>query len=423
MNSVKRSLQYVFLGGVTTSAVDSLAVGPTLTAYALLFGAGDFSIGLLGAVPFIGNLMHLFASWLIEKGYSVKKISILSSFLSRPFYLIAALLAFVHNEPWALPCLIVSLALAYIIGCVCGGVWLPWMKALVPHKIMGRFFSHRFKWMMIAKIICFIFAFYLLRYVKEMENGELFAYAGLLFLAFLISLYAAYTFVHVDDRKIKTKSEISFASKVLHTFKNKPFTKLLMALTSLNFSINFLTPFLTVFMLKKLGVEMADIIGLTLLQWLVYVLIVKKWGKIADKQGPEKILIYSIPLFVLTVAAFMGLNMVTLSYLPLISALVSINILLGFATAALALGINNVSLLYIPEDMSAVYLSVNSVFKSLAGAVGSICAGLSFTVFNFTAEKLAISDVTLYSWNLFFLTTIALCVLSLFQLRQVKKCA
>lgn len=421
-SSLKTSLDYVFLGGIATSAMDTLAVGPTLIAYALLFGAGDISIGLLGAIPFIGNLIHLFVSWLIEKGYSAKKISLYSSFLSRPFYLIAALLAFWHQEVWALPCLILSLLGAYLIGSMTGGAWLPWMKALVPPHLIGRFFSHRFKWMMVAKIICFIFAFILVKYAKPFTNGELFSYAFLLFLAFLIGLYASYTFIHVEDKPILYQKEKSFLNKVFHTFRNKPFAKLLSALSVLNFSINFLTPFLTVFMLKKLNIDMSTIIMLTLLQWIIYTIIIKRWGKLSDQKGPEKILISAIPLFILCILFFIFLNMFSVSPISLNIILIGVNILIGIATAALTLGINNVSLLYIPKETASVYLAVNSVAKSFAGALGSIVAGVSFILFNALGELSHIKNVTDYSWNLFFISTILLCLLSVVLLKQVKKC-
>lgn len=419
---LRTSLNYVFLGGIATSAMDTLAVGPTLIAYALLFGAGNISVGLLGAIPFIGNLIHLFVSWLIEKGHSVKKISLYSSFLSRPFYLIAAALAFWHQEPWALPCLILSLLCAYLIGSMTGGAWLPWMKVLVPESLMGRFFSHRFKYMMIIKIICFLFAFALIKYTKEFTNGELFSYSFLLFLAFIIGVYGAYTFIFIQNRPIEHQREKSFLWKVLHTFKNKPFSRLLSALSILNFSINFLTPFLTVFMLKKLNINMSFIIILTLIQWVSYTFTVKKWGKLADKKGPEIILIKSIPLFMLCILPFILLNIISFNSIQQMIILTGINVIIGIATAALTLGINNVSLLYIPKETASVYLAVNSVFKSAAGALGSIVAGFSFALFNLFGELAHIKDTTVYSWNLFFMTTILLCTLSIILLKQVKKC-
>ena len=80
-----QSMDYVFRGGVATSAMDSLAVGSTLTAYALLLGAGPVAIGILGAVPFIGNMIHLLSSYLIEKGISAKKNCPLVFLFGAPF--------------------------------------------------------------------------------------------------------------------------------------------------------------------------------------------------------------------------------------------------------------------------------------------------------------------------------------------------
>ena len=91
---LRKSLNWVYWGGIAQSATDTFATGTVITAYALLLGAGDFAIGLLGAVPFIGNLMHIFAAFLLEKGISVKKLSVITSAVSRPFFLAAAVLAF-----------------------------------------------------------------------------------------------------------------------------------------------------------------------------------------------------------------------------------------------------------------------------------------------------------------------------------------
>ena len=157
-SSLRRSLDYVFYGGIAQSAVDTFATGSLITAYALLLGANNIAIGILGAVPYIGNLMHILASYILEKGYSVKKLSLITSFLSRPFYLFAALLAFFAGESWTVPALILFLTTVYSIGNIAGGAWRPWMKELVPDSIMGRFFAHRFKYMMIAKVVCFLIA-------------------------------------------------------------------------------------------------------------------------------------------------------------------------------------------------------------------------------------------------------------------------
>ncbi len=418
--SLHRSMANVYRGGLATSAMDTLAVGPTLTAYALMFGAQDIAIGILGAIPFIGNMTHLFAAQMIEKGVSVKKISVWSSFLSRPFYLFAALLAFVPTASWALPALIFFLSMAYIIGCLCGGSWMAWMKMLIPSRLMGRFFATRFQGMMIVKIICFLGAYFLLKETRINGEENIFTYAFLLTLSCLIGLYGAYTFVGVQDKPIPHKKEIPFFKKIAHTFQNKPFMRILSALGFLNFSINFVTPFFTVFMLQKLGVAIEDILILNLIQWLSFTFVIKKWGRIADKKGPDHILIAAIPFFITCICCFIGLNFITLSGTVLFAALLAINLIMGIVTAALNLGINNVSLMYIPNETASIYLSVNSVFKSFAGAMGSIIAGITLAFFNNILPILGVQNTEQTSWALFFITTAVLALPALYLLKRIK---
>ena len=45
---LRKSLNNIFYGDIATSTMDTLATGPFLIAYALMFGAGNIAIGFLG---------------------------------------------------------------------------------------------------------------------------------------------------------------------------------------------------------------------------------------------------------------------------------------------------------------------------------------------------------------------------------------
>lgn len=426
-NRLRSSLNNVFYGGVATSAMDTLATGPFLIAYALMFGAGNIAIGFLGSIGFVGNLMHLFSAWLIEQGKTPKQISVFYSALSRPFYLIAALLAFWAESPWALYALLICFSCTYMIGSIAGGAWLPWMKSLVPPKLMGRFFSYRFKWMMIVKIICYGLGALLIWYFEHYHaNDTIFAYSILLGIAFVISIYGVFTLTRVEDKPVLYQKTESFFKQTAKTFKYKPFCSLLLFLGSLNFAINFVTPFLIVFMLKALQLSMPVVIFLTIVSQLTHAFSVKMWGKKADKKGCEHILIKSTPLFMFCLILFAGCQFISNNTL-VIGILTFTHILLGIAQSALLLGINNISLLHIPQKEAALYLSVNSVFKSFTSAVASIIAGVlltalakSYTLFN---EWMHLSlNITLYEWITFFILSIALFTFTFPLLKKVQPC-
>ena len=422
---LRKSLNNVFYGGVATSAMDTLATGPFLIAYALMFGAGNIAIGFLGAIGFVGNLMHLLSAYLIEQGKTPKQISVLFSAISRPFYLIAALLAFWAGSPWALALLIGCFSATYMIGSVAGGAWLPWMKALVPANLMGRFFSHRFKWMMITKIACYGSGAALIWYFEQYKADKtIFAYSILLGIAFIIGLYGVFTLTQVENKHISYQKTDSFFKKTIQTLKNKPFKKLLVFLGSLNFAINFITPFMTVFMLKTLGFTTPVVVALTVISQFTHAFSVKTWGKLADKKNCAKILQKSIPLFMVCIMLFMGCLFISNQYI-VFGLLVDIHILLGISQSAITLGMNNISLLHIPTQDASVYLSVNSVFKSFMAAIASIIAGIVLDIILWGINHFHTSPetATLWGWTIFFILSLLLFSVTFPLLKGIRKCS
>ena len=418
-SSLRRSLNYVFYGGITQSAVDTFATGSLITAYALLLGANNIAIGILGAVPYIGNLMHILAAYILEKGYSVKKLSLITSFASRPFYLLAALLAFFVGQSWTVPALIICLTAVYSIGNIAGGAWRPWMKELVPNSIMGRFFAHRFKYMMIAKVVCFLIAYIILKLCAiYIPHQEINVYACLLVVTFFLSLYGAYTFIPVNDVQLSLQPDKSFLEKISFCLKSSAFVRLMSALGSLNFTVNFITPFLTVFMLKKLNLSMSGVVILTLFSQIIYTTIVKKLGYFADKRGPHLMLYTSLPAFVIGIIGFMMLNTFNLSVISLWMGLIIIHIFLGIGTAGIALGTNNLSLLYVPQKASSVYLAVNGTVIAFMGAMGSIISGLTMTFLEKTTNTITHPNM---AWYYLFGITIFLFIPVVLQFKTLKR--
>ena len=423
--SLRKSLNNIFYGGIATSAMDTLATGPFLIAYALMFGAGNIAIGFLGAIGFVGNLMHLVSAYLIEQGKTPKQISVWFSALSRPFYLIAAVLAFWAGSPWALALLIGCFSATYMIGSIAGGAWLPWMKALVPNNLMGRFFSHRFKWMMIAKIICYGAGAGLIWYFEKYKSKDtIFAYSILLGIAFVISLYGVYTLTQVDNKQVSYQKTDSFIKKTAHTLKNKPFKNLLLYLGSLNFAVNFITPFMTVFMLKTLGFSTPIVVGLTVVSQFTHAFSVKTWGKLADKKNCATILQKSVPLFISCIILFALCLFIPNKYIVL-GVLAGTHILLGISQSAITLGMNNISLLHIPEQDASIYLSVNSVFKSFMSAFASVMAGIILDGILWTTNHIYadLEIASIWGWEIFFTLSLVLCFITFPLLKGIRQCS
>ena len=402
---LRKSLNWVYWGGIAQSATDTFATGTVITAYALLLGAGDFAIGLLGAVPFIGNLMHIFAAFLLEKGISVKKLSVVTSAVSRPFFLAAAVLAFFPHTVWVVPALICCLLMVYSIGNIAGGAWRAWMKNLVPDRLMGSFFSSRFKGMMIAKIGCFAFLWLFLEYYRRyMAAQELHAYFYVLLLSFLISVFGVYTSTQVADVKVSAPSKLSFLQKIKFCMKKKAFVRLMEVLGCLNFVVNFVTPFLTVFLLQRLTLSVPAVMFLTVFPQVVYVVVIKKIGALSDSKGLPCMMAVLLPSYLIVLACFAFLCAVSVPIGLFWALLIVAHIFLGVGQAAVALGSNNLSLLFIPKRSAVVYLAVNSTVIAFCGALGSVAGGSFMTVAVKVSQAFSVPNGNWY--GLFLLTAV-----------------
>ncbi len=413
-------MKFVLLGGIAQHAADTLTTGTILTAYALCLGANNLFVGILSAIPFLMNIMHIYAAYLIEKGFSVKKLSVYTSFASKPFYLLIALLAFFQNSTWAIYALVLFLTLSYAVGNISGGLWRPWMKALIPEQLTGRFFADRFKWMMIAKIVCFIFAAVLLKiFTRYFPENQIFAYSILLTLTFCFGSYNAYTLTKVQNIPLNIKEkQKSFIQKIFYTFKNKNFVSLMTTLGLLKFTLNFATPFFTVFLLKQLNISMFWILLLNLLSQIIFVLVIKKLGKFTDKNAHnQNTLFWSVFLFSLSFLGFAMLsNFLSLSLCKILISLIIIYIVMGLGNAGITLETNNIPLLYVPQKFGYIYLTVNSAVIDILSALGALTGSFALYLCEIAEHTFMLSG-----WFIFFSISFLLCLLTMLLIKNLKK--
>lgn len=423
---LRQSFDYMVLGGIATTASNTFASGALMTAYALLLGAGNLFIGVLNAIQSFGNIMHLGAAWLIEKGYSPKKISLWVSFISKPFFLLTGFVAFLGDSKIALPLMLISYAVAYLIGSLAGGSFLPWMKELVPAKLIGRFLGVRLKYITLTKVVCFSLTSYVLGVIKRLYPAyEIYAYSAFLVMATVVGLLAAASFFYMDDREIQLETDKTFLHKIKIALSDKKFRKLILSLSSLSFSNNLMMPFLTVFLLRNFSLPMWQVLIFTLINQLVDSFFLKSWGRTADKRGVEFVLIHAGQISMACAAAFAALSLLHPTNLYfLYGALGFIYVVLGIGTSGLNLGINGSAMLYSPKKMAAVYLSTNSSCKFLAATLGAVSAGVLLTVcekFETFMSSYTTWPIFSHGWVSFFTVCCGMFVVSIHVVKHMKK--
>lgn len=223
----------------------------------------------------------------------------------------------------------------------------------------------------------------------------------------------------------------SFFSTILQPFKDVNFKNLVMFLGSWNFAVNLAAPFFTVYMLKRLELDLSFIIALTVLSQITNLGFLRIWGRFSDRFSNKSVLGVSGPLFMACILAWTFTTMPEKHVLT-IPLLVAIHIFMGISMAGVTLGSGNIGLKLAPKGQATAFLAANSVVNSLAAGVAPILGGkfadlfagheLAWTL-KWTSPRrvLTLPTLNLQQWDFFFFFAFLIGLYSIHRLAMLKE--
>lgn len=427
------ALKYIIMDGVASQAMGILTGGAFLVAFAVILGASNFVIGLMAAIGPLAQLLQLPSIFLVEKIRNRRLIVVVAASFNRLCWLIIAVSPFVFPTDVAIGVLLILLILVSAFGAVSGCSWSSWMKDIIPENRMGSFFAKRMRIGTAAGIaLSIIAATYLDFWKKQFPDSELSGYSILLLAgvaAGLISLYSLVKTPEIKMPQIKDKQKIL---KLLSgPFKDENFRKLIAFMCSWNFAVNLAGPFFMVYMLKRLGLSMSFVIGLSIVSQVMSFLFLKIWGRYADRFSNKSVLAINGPLFIASILAWTFTTMPE-KYFLTIPLLIIIHVVMGISSAGVSLASGNISMKLAPKGQATAYLAANSIANSVAAGIAPILGG-KFADF-FSGRQLAwtlkytspsgefnMPTLNLQQWDFFFVMAFIIGLYALHRLAMVKE--
>jgi len=428
---VESGLKLVVKDGLATEAMASLAGGAFLVAFALKMGATNFQIGLLAALPTIANIFQLVSIWLVQRYNNRRAIAVIASVFARSPLFIIALLPFLVSPATGLKVLVFLLFIHYFIGSVSGMSWNSWMKDMIPEKVLGSFYSHRNRLTQIVSVTLSIAVALMLDYVRtNYADKEVMAYSIMFLIAGVFGFLGTYFLSKVPEPKSHLVNENIF-KLVKKPLKDKNFRKFLVFNSFWAFSLNFATPFFTIYLMKTIQLPLSYIIGLGVLNQVSGIVFVKLWGRYSDKYSNKTIIRICAPVYIACIFAwtFTTLPSVHIFTIPL---LVIIHVFMGISMAGINLGLHNIGIKLAPKGEAIIYMSARTMIISLFPAIAPLIGGLMADFF--ASHQLSwilqwksptgISMVPIFelqAWDFFFVISGSLAIFSLRKLRIVKE--
>lgn len=430
---VRSGLRSVIKDGLASQTMVTLTGGVFLVAFALKLGASNLVIGLLAAIPPLTQLIQIPSIYLVERYRLRRAITVYASATSRVFWLLIALIPFLVSIEARLTFLIAALFLHTTFAAVGATSWNSWMRDLVPQDRLGSFFAKRMSLATGLGISVSLAAGVYIDFWKKLfPHYELQSYSILFLFGFLVGMLGVYFITSIPEpRMTPTKGKLKFFTLILQLFKDTNFKNLIMFSGSWGFAVNLAAPFFTVYMLKRLQLDMSFIITLAILSQLTSLAFLRVWGRLSDRFSNKSVLGVSGPLFVGCILAWTFTTMPE-KYILTIPLLVAIHIFMGISTAGVNLASGNIGLKLAPKGQATAYLATRNFITSVAAGIAPVLGGkladffagreLSWTLrWTGPERKLVFHTLNLQQWDFFFFFAFLIGIYSIHRLAMVKE--
>ena len=371
-----RGLRNIIRVSLSGQAMGTLTGGAFIVAVLVLFDAPLYVFGLLASLPALAETIKVPAAYVIERYRRRKWIAFIAFLGTRLSVLLLAAVPLLVD-----PTLGIVLILAVIMiksGCsaVAGAAWSPLVRDIVPDSEMGGFFAQRQKVTVGLSIPLSLAAgWFITQWAGWNPSRELEGYSILFLIGFLAGLAALYFIWQTPEPEMPELVEPTVFREMISTpFRDENFRNLMIFLGSWGFAMAIATPFFTVYLLTRIGLDMSVVIMLTVLSQIANVAFVKIWGTLADRYSSKAVLGVSGPLVLGTTILWL-FTLMPEAHRFTFALLVIIFLLRGMSMAGVSLATGTIAMRLAPQGRGTAYLAANSFVVAVAGAIGPLLGG------------------------------------------------
>ena len=393
-SDIDKGLRMLLYDGICSQVMGVFTGGAFLVAFAMLLGASNTMIGLIAAAGPLTQILQIPAILLVDRIRLRKALVVANSLLGRLFWLVLAALPWLVPPEQRLSVLLVCLFAYFGLGTISGCAWTSWVRDLIPEKTMGTYFSRRMAIATAVGAALTLAAGIGVDLGKRAMSDPLSVYSILFFLGALAGLVGVCFLGLTPEPRMTSPRTENLLALLAEPFRERNFRQLLKFLGIWNFAINLAAPFFVVYMLRRLGMSMGWVLGLSVLSQIVNVLFYPIWGRLADRRSNKAVLTLSGPLFIVSIALWPFTTMPEQYFLTL-PLLIVIHLLAGVSTAGVNLCASNIALKISPRGRATAFLASSSMVNGIAATLAPILAGLAADWFSRQEMSIAARWLTL----------------------------
>ncbi len=292
--NLRDALRRVVVAWLFGAAWMYMVSGAIFTRYAKLLHVSNFGFGILATIPFLGALVQLPASLILERYGRRRQIFLWCATLHRLLWLVIAALPWLFPPSWQWPALLVVILLSTVLANISSPAWLAWMAELIPGRLRGRYFSRRIQFGQAVGLVLSFLTGLVLDWPQPDEQILLRNVISILFaVASLCGVVDILLFLKVPDpARTARRPSLTLRELVHGPLLDSNFRRFLGYSFSMTFATGFMGQFVWLYLFDEVGMSNSHAnLLLVSIPLLVGMASYPFWGRIVDRFGSKPALI------------------------------------------------------------------------------------------------------------------------------------
>jgi MFS family permease len=293
-SAVRRALRLSIVEGALSNIHVTVCAGAFLTGFALLLGAGDFELGLIAALPFVGQLFQFVGAYLEERLGERRRLTALTAIVSRSLWGFLAALPFLMVLGAArLPLFLLVLAISQGLIGITANAWTSWMCDLVPPRQRGRYFGTRNT---ICSVTAMASSWLAGRALDHYRGGgsEPFGYALIFSVATICAIGGALVLLQQPEPPMRRTERVNIGKLFSAPLRHARFRTMCLATAGWALAIGVAAPFFYAYGIQNLKLSFASLAIFAIVTSGVALVTQPLIGRLQDRYGDKTVLVGSV---------------------------------------------------------------------------------------------------------------------------------
>ncbi|MFL5801561.1 MAG: MFS transporter [Roseiflexaceae bacterium] len=293
-SAVRRGLRLSIVEGALSNIHVSITTSAFLTGLALLLGASDFELGLIGALPFVGQLFQFVGAYLEERLGQRRRLVVLTTGISRSLWALAAALPFLGRLGAArLTIFLLVLALAQALLGIGINAWTSWMSDLVPPRQRGSYFGVRNTVASVTAMASTWLAGHVLDHYQGAGDPAV-GYALAFGVAVVAAIAGAVVLARQPEPPMPSRRRVPFSALFSAPLRHQRFRALILTATGWALATGIASPFFNVYGIQTLKLSFATLALFGVATSAITLITQPFVGRLQDRYGDRRVLIGSV---------------------------------------------------------------------------------------------------------------------------------